>query len=79
MSLINLADPAIRAEAIASGLVWSGPVAAQVAACRDIEAGRVPIDPDKLPDHALRLLDALAVYPRRPWTSVASYRVRVER
>lgn len=48
MAIIDLTDPTVRARAIASGLVWSGPGAAQEAACKDIVEGKVPV-PQYLP------------------------------
>jgi len=40
--VMDLAIPAVRANAIRSGLVWSGPSGAVDAALEDLWAGRVP-------------------------------------
>ncbi len=51
MPIVDLSDPEVRADAIASGLVWSGPAGAQEAACQDIASGQVPV-PGYLPESA---------------------------
>jgi len=40
--IMDLAIPAVRANAIRSGVVWSGPSGAIAAALEDLGAGRVP-------------------------------------
>jgi hypothetical protein len=55
---IDLADPNLRAWAIANGLVWAGPQAAKAAACDDIVAGRVPV-PDSIPPEWLAYIHGL--------------------
>jgi hypothetical protein len=59
MAVTNLADPKVRAEAIASGLVWSGPAGAQEAACKDIASGRVPMPSYPLPAQAMARIHEL--------------------
>jgi hypothetical protein len=56
--IIDLRDPAIRAAAIETGLVWSGPHAAQVAAVLDIAGGRVERPTYPMPDWAEAALAA---------------------
>jgi hypothetical protein len=51
MSVIDLADPVQRAEAIRTGLVWSGPAGAQELACQEIASGAVPM-PSYVPPEA---------------------------
>lgn len=58
MTFIDLTDPEVRAEAIRTGLVWSGPAGAQEAACEDIASGRVPT-PSYLPERARRRIAEL--------------------
>lgn len=52
---MDFADPQVRADAIASGAIWSAPMAAQEAACDDIAAGKAPV-PSYLPGHAKAML-----------------------
>jgi hypothetical protein len=49
--LIDLSQPFIRREAVASGLIWHGPMEAQRQAVRDIAAGRIP-EPEVMPEWA---------------------------
>lgn len=56
--VIVLRDPALRAAAIETGLIWSGPHAAQVAAVRDIASGRVDRPTHAMPDWAQAALVA---------------------
>jgi hypothetical protein len=41
--VIDLTDPTLRAAAVETGLIWSGPIAAQVQAVVDMAAGRVAV------------------------------------
>ena len=50
--VIDLGDPALRAAAIETGLIWSGPMAAQYAAILDIAKGRIDRPTYALPDWA---------------------------
>jgi hypothetical protein len=49
MAFKDLNDPEVRAEAIASGVIWSLQPGAIEAAIEDINSGRVP-PPDYVPD-----------------------------
>lgn len=48
MATFNMADPAVRAQAIANGSIWSTFPKAIEAAIEDINSGRVPM-PDNIP------------------------------
>lgn len=55
MPIMDMNDPQVRAEAIASGYIWSCPMDAQEKACDDIAAGKVPV-PTYLPTQARTML-----------------------
>lgn len=64
MSIIDLADPAERARAVADGLIWSAPEGAIVAALKDIAAGRIP-PPAVIPSQWMGLARQYGVEPAK--------------
>lgn len=65
MATIDLTDPEQRRKAVASGLIWSAPQGAVVAALRDMKAGTIPT-PDYIPSEWRAIAESLGVTPSEP-------------
>ncbi len=61
--IIDMDDPELRAAAVATGLTWSAPMGAQVAAVLDIATGPVPYPGYALPEWAVNTLDYYRDHP----------------